>query len=72
MIGHPLFCLGVDTFTVQDTGPLSEIMRHPLGFAGHVHYLTHHVRERGTLRLEEAIRKMTKPTMPMVVYWRLR
>ena len=34
-------------------------MRHPLGFAGHVHYLTHHVRERGTLRLEEAIRKMT-------------
>ena len=23
MIGHPLFCLGVDTFTVQDTGPLS-------------------------------------------------
>jgi N-acyl-D-aspartate/D-glutamate deacylase len=59
MIGHPLFCLGVDTFTVQDTGPLSEIMRHPLGYAGHVHYLTHHVRERGTLRLEEAIRKMT-------------
>ena len=30
-----------------------------LGFAGHVHYLTHHVREQGTLRLEEAIRKMT-------------
>jgi N-acyl-D-amino-acid deacylase len=59
MIGHPLFCLGVDTFTVQDTGPLSEIMKHPLGFAGHVHYLTHHVREQGTLRLEEAIRKMT-------------
>jgi N-acyl-D-amino-acid deacylase len=59
MISHPLFCLGVDTFTVQDIGPLSEIMRHPLGFAGHVHYLTHHVRERGTLRLEEAIRKMT-------------
>ena len=34
-------------------------MKHPLGFAGHVHYLTHHVREQGTLRLEEAIRKMT-------------
>ncbi|MBA2331747.1 MAG: amidohydrolase family protein, partial [Actinobacteria bacterium] len=59
MIGHPLFCLGVDTFTVKDEGPLSEIMKHPLGFAGHVHYLTHHVREQGTLRLEEAIRKMT-------------
>jgi N-acyl-D-amino-acid deacylase len=24
-----------------------------------VHYLTHHVRQKGTLRLEEAIRKMT-------------
>ena len=59
MIGHPLFCLGVDTFTVADEGPLAEIMKHPLGFAGHVHYLTHHVREQGTLRLEEAIRKMT-------------
>ena len=59
MIGHPLFCLGVDTFTVDVDGPLSKLMRHPLGFAGHVHYLTHHVRERGTLRLEEAIRKMT-------------
>jgi N-acyl-D-amino-acid deacylase len=59
MIGHPLFCLGVDTFTVDVDGPLSKIMRHPLGYAGHVHYLTHHVRERGTLRLEEAIRKMT-------------
>ena len=44
---------------MQDEGPLSEIMKHPLGFAGHVHYLTHHVREQGTLRLEEAIRKMT-------------
>ena len=44
---------------MQDSGPLSELMKHPLGFAGHVHYLTHHVREQGTLRLEEAIRKMT-------------
>ncbi len=59
MIGHPLFCLGVDTFTVDVDGPLSKLLRHPLGFAGHVHYLTHHVRERKTLRLEEAIRKMT-------------
>ena len=28
-------------------------------YAGHVHYLTHHVRELGTLPLEEAIYKMT-------------
>ena len=59
MISHPLFSLGVDTFTVAVDGPLAEVMRHPLGFAGHVHYLTRHVRELGTLRLEEAIRKMT-------------
>ena len=59
MISHPLFCLGVDTFTVTTEGPLADVLRHPLGYAGHVHYLTHHVRENGTLRLEEAIRKMT-------------
>ncbi|HUP32237.1 MAG TPA: amidohydrolase family protein [Gaiellaceae bacterium] len=60
MIGHPLFCLGVDIFTSTVDGPLSEVAKHPLAFAGHVHYLTHHVRELGTLRLEEAIRKMTR------------
>jgi N-acyl-D-amino-acid deacylase len=59
MISHPLFSLGVDTFTATLEGPLADVMRHPLSYAGHVHYLTHHVRERGTLRLEEAIRKMT-------------
>ncbi len=59
MISHPLFCLGVDTFTVTQEGPLADVLRHPLGYSGHVHYLTHHVRENGTLRLEEAIRKMT-------------
>jgi N-acyl-D-amino-acid deacylase len=59
MISHPLFCLGVDTFTVTQEGPLADILRHPLGYSGHIHYLTHHVREKGTLRLEEAIRKMT-------------
>ena len=59
MISHPLFCLGVDTFTVTQDGPLADVLRHPLGYSGHVHYLTHHVRENGTLRLEEAIRKMT-------------
>lgn len=59
MISHPLFSLGVDGFTVTVDGPLADVARHPLCYAGHVHYLTHHVRARGTLRLEEAIRKMT-------------
>jgi len=64
MIGHPLFCLGVDTFTSTTDGPLSQVTKHPLAYSGHVHYLTHHVRELGTLRLEDAIRKMT--SMPAV------
>jgi N-acyl-D-amino-acid deacylase len=38
---------------------LSQVTKHPLAYSGHVHYLTHHVRELGTLRLEDAIRKMT-------------
>jgi N-acyl-D-amino-acid deacylase len=59
MISHPLFCLGVDTFTSRVDGPLAEVTRHPLSYAGHVHYLTHHVREQGTLTLEEAVRKLT-------------
>jgi N-acyl-D-amino-acid deacylase len=59
MISHPLFCLGVDTFTVTEDGPLADALRHPLGYSGHIHYLTHHVRANGTLRLEDAIRKMT-------------
>ncbi len=59
MISHPLFSLGVDTFSSHVDGPLAEVTRHPLSYAGTTHYLTHHVRELGTLRLEEAIRKMT-------------
>ncbi len=58
-ISHPLFSLAVDGWTSRIDGPLSERSRHPLNFSGMVHYLTHHVREKHTLRLEEAIRKMT-------------
>lgn len=59
MISHPLFCLGVDGYTASLGGELDGVAGHPVCFAGHVHYLTHHVRERGTVPLEEAIRKMT-------------
>ena len=58
-VAHPLFLLGADTMSTTVDGPLSQQTRHPLHFAGHVHFLTHHVRERHTLTLEEAIRKMT-------------
>ena len=60
MISHPLFCLGVDGYTASlEDDRLEGVVGHPVCFAGHVHYLTHHVRELGTLPLEEAIRKMT-------------
>jgi N-acyl-D-amino-acid deacylase len=59
VIRHPLFSLAVDGWTSRVDGPLAERSRHPLNYAGMVHYLTHHVRTRHTLRLEEAIRKMT-------------
>ncbi|WP_022887338.1 N-acyl-D-amino-acid deacylase family protein [Glaciibacter superstes] len=59
MISHPLFSLGVDAYSSVDHGPLSDITVNPLPYSGHIHYLTHHVRERGTLTLEEAVRKMS-------------
>jgi N-acyl-D-amino-acid deacylase len=59
MITHPLISLGVDGFTSAVGSPLAEVTAHPVCFAGHVHYLTRHVGELGTLPLEEAIRKMT-------------
>lgn len=59
MISHPLFMLSADTFSSRTDGPLAQVLQHPLPYAGHVHFLTHHVRERGTLRLEDAIRKLT-------------
>ncbi|MGE5618697.1 MAG: N-acyl-D-amino-acid deacylase family protein [Sphingomonadaceae bacterium] len=58
-IGHPLFMLVVDGYSTTAEGPLAEQTRFPLHYMGMVHFLTHHVREKRTLRLEEAIRKMT-------------
>ncbi len=59
MISDPLISLGVDCWSSSIEGPLADFVQHPLFYSGHIHYLTHHVREKGTLRLEEAIRKMT-------------
>lgn len=58
-ISHPLFCLGVDAFTSRTDGPLAVRSSHPLFFAGHIHYLAYHVRDKGTLPLPVAIHKMT-------------
>jgi N-acyl-D-amino-acid deacylase len=58
-ITHPLFNLSVDAATVSLDGPTGATYRHPLPYAGMIHYLTWWVREKGVLRLEEAVRKMT-------------
>ncbi|HET6639511.1 MAG TPA: amidohydrolase family protein, partial [Gemmatimonadota bacterium] len=59
MITHPLISLGVDGFTSAVDSPLAAVTGHPVCFAGHVRYLTRHVRDLESLALEEAIRKMT-------------
>ncbi|MQA81314.1 MAG: amidohydrolase family protein [Streptosporangiales bacterium] len=59
MVSHPLFSLGVDSYSSSTEGSLARTVTNPLAYCGHVHYLTHHVRDRGTLALEEAVRKMT-------------
>jgi N-acyl-D-amino-acid deacylase len=58
-ITHPLFNLSVDASTVSLEGPMRNNYLHPLPFCGMIHYITHWVREKGVLRLEDAIRKMT-------------
>jgi N-acyl-D-amino-acid deacylase len=49
----------VDGYSTRVDGPLAAQTSYPLHFAGMVHFLTYHVREKRTLGLEEAIRKMT-------------
>lgn len=65
MISHPLFSLGVDGYTSVVDGALSRVTKNPLPYCGHITYLTHHVRERNTLTLEEAIRKMSSQPAQM-------
>lgn len=59
MVKYPLFNLAVDGFSSTVEPPLADVFAHPINYAGMTHYLTYHVREKHTLRLEEAIRKMT-------------
>lgn len=63
-ISNPLFMLVVDGYSTQIDGVLAEQTKYPLHYMGMVHFLTHHVREKKTLKLEEAIRKMT--SMPAI------
>ncbi len=59
LAAHPLYILTVDGHTASTDPDFTIPSNHPIHFAGMTHYLTYHVRETRTLRLEEAIRKMT-------------
>lgn len=58
-IAHPLYMLGVDGYSTRIDGNLASKTAFPLHFMGMAYFFTHHVREKHTLTLEEAIRKMT-------------
>lgn len=57
-VSHPLFSLTADGYASSVEPPLSLLTRSPISFCAHVAYISHHVREVGTLSLEEAVRKM--------------
>jgi N-acyl-D-amino-acid deacylase len=59
MVSHPLINLEADFFSSDLNSPLRNCLPFKASYAGMIHFITCHVRERGTLRLEEAIRKMT-------------
>ena len=58
-ISNPLYMLVVDGNSSSTDGIVSQRTQFPLHYIGMAWFLTKHVRELHTLRLEEAIRKMT-------------
>ncbi|MCI8296652.1 MAG: amidohydrolase family protein [Lachnospiraceae bacterium] len=58
-ISDPLYMLVVDGYSTSAEGEVARHTRFPLHYIGMDWFLTHHVRERHILSLEEAVRKMT-------------
>ena len=59
MVSHPLFSLEADIISSDLDSPLRDALPFKASYAGMIHFLTCHVRQRKTLRLEDAVRKMT-------------
>ncbi len=59
MVRHPLFSLEGDIPSSSLDGPLKDKLPYRASFAGMIHFLTYHVKEKHTLSIEDAIRKMT-------------
>ena len=59
MVSHPLFSLEADIISSDLDSPLRDTLPFKASYAGMIQFLTCHVRQRKTLRLEDAVRKMT-------------
>src|SRR5687768_11266007 len=59
LMQHPLVALEADAWTASAEGPLAPLVNHPASFGWTARVLGEYVRERGWLRLEEAVKKIT-------------
>ncbi|HEX8872730.1 MAG TPA: amidohydrolase family protein, partial [Candidatus Acidoferrum sp.] len=58
-VSHPMVTFGSDSEAQAEDGPLSKSKAHPRAFGTFPRVLAEYVREERTMRLEEAVRKMT-------------
>ena len=58
-VSHPIVTYGSDSMAQAEDGPLSKFKAHPRAFGTFPRILGVYVREQNTMRLEEAVRKMT-------------
>jgi N-acyl-D-amino-acid deacylase len=58
-VSNPLLTYGSDSGAQAEDGPLSATKAHPRAFGTFARILAEYVREQHTMRLEEAVRKMT-------------
>ena len=59
MVSHPLFSFEADIISSDLDSPVRDKLPFKASYAGMIHFITCHVRQRETLRLEDAVRKMT-------------
>lgn len=59
LVRHPLVAIEADAWTASADGPLAPMVNHPASFGWTARVLGDYVRERGWLRLEEAVMKFT-------------
>jgi N-acyl-D-amino-acid deacylase len=59
MVSNPLFSLEADIVSSDLDSPLRDKLPFKASYAGMIHFLTWHARQRNTLRLEDVVRKMT-------------